>query len=75
MKKCNYCKHKMVKVLYFFFPMYFCEVCNNIYGFWSFLPIYLSKIESDTFFFYKYKGSYLDGILDFIINTFDKNKY
>ena len=57
----------MVKVLYFFFPMYFCEVCNNIEGFWSFLPIYLSHIETDdVFMFYKYKGSYLDAVIDFI---------
>ena len=74
MKKCSCCNHKMVKVLYYFFPMRFCEVCNNIEGFWSFLPIYLSEIESDTFFFYKYKGSYLNSIFNFIFSGFDKHK-
>lgn len=65
MKKCKSCESYYMKVIYLGFPMLLCENehCNQIDGFWSFIP----ELWFNGAFFY-YEESYLEGLFHWLFD-------
>jgi len=69
---CPDCNKEGVKVIAWAMPMYFCENCHTLWGFWSFFHFYITApIESlfGGFSFMTYEGSYWRALWDWF---FDK---
>lgn len=65
-KWCPSCTCKASRVLYMGFPMYLCDTCYTLWGFWSFLPGAFPISSGGFFMFIEYEGSYLGALWDFI---------
>lgn len=59
--ECKHCSAEIYKVIYAGFPMRLCsnKECNAIEGFWWWVA---TLVPVSTFVFFRYKGSYLEGV-------------
>ncbi len=59
----------MFKVIYWGLPMMLCENEEEpcLDGFWLFLVEYLPAPNGESFVFFKYEGSYLNGLYHYIL--------
>ena len=48
--KCPNCKKEAIKIIYNALPIKFCEHCNKVWGFWSWIP---SIFSNESCFFIK----------------------
>lgn len=70
MTKCNLCKKEVWNVIYAGFPMRLCSNgdCNNLTGFWSFIPMFIDPVLPFNGMFLVYEKNYLESLFYWLLS-------